>query len=554
MNFIFLIISLVLISGFVGSAFAQQMSVEKEFSQAEIEEMKNKAVLITTDQGTLMIELFPEDAPNTVNNFLKLIESGYYDGIVFHRIIPNFMIQTGDPNTIGPDSDRSLWGQGGPGYTINEEFNTLQHDRGIVSMARSNHPDSAGSQFFIVHNDNNQLDAKYTVFGRLVPGTHSLAALDKIASVQTNRFNQPVDAESVTITGTSIIDGFSTSGFSLPERNNSLVKKIKIQGGMTDRYFNELHDIKFDVPYRWAVFEEEGDNLNLNVEPTMLEHNVQQAIEKSGFTPQLLINSEPRNLSAESAGVPTAFFSLKGGDDPKILSNYIFNVEDERKAHLIVSTQNIEAVGETVQFKIIQIHFNNSDTNYSIIHINLAEWFRYEINSFDFTVKSFEILIDGQMQSIGFGYHPIFSQIITDSRLPHEPESPPPARVGGCLIATASYGSELAPQVQQLRELRDNTVLQTESGSVFMTSFNQFYYSFSPAIADYERENPAFKEAVKIALTPLLTSLTLLQYVDIDSEYEMLGYGIAVILLNIGMYFIAPAVLITKIRSFYKLQ
>jgi len=125
---------------------------------------------------------------------------------------------------------------------------------------------------------------------------------------------------------------------------------------------------------------------------------------------------------------------------------------------------------------------------------------------------------------------------------------------GGCLIATATFGSEIAPQVQFLRELRDNTVLQTESGSAFMTGFNQFYYSFSPYIADYERENPAFKEAVKIALTPLLTSLTLLQYVDIDSESEMLGYGISIIFLNIGMYFIAPAVLITKIRSFYKLQ
>ena len=120
---------------------------------------------------------------------------------------------------------------------------------------------------------------------------------------------------------------------------------------------------------------------------------------------------------------------------------------------------------------------------------------------------------------------------------------------GGCLIATAAFGSEMAPQVQFLRELRDNTVLQTESGSAFMTGFNQFYYSFSPAIADYERENPAFKEAVKITLTPLLTSLTLLQYADIDSESEMLGYGIGIILLNIGMYFVAPAVLLTTIRK-----
>jgi len=125
---------------------------------------------------------------------------------------------------------------------------------------------------------------------------------------------------------------------------------------------------------------------------------------------------------------------------------------------------------------------------------------------------------------------------------------------GGCLIATAAFGSEMAPQVQFLRELRDNTVLQTESGTSFMTGFNQFYYSFSPVIADYERENPVFKEAVKITLTPLLSSLTLLQFTDIDSESEMLGYGIGVILLNIAMYFIAPALLITKIRSFYKLQ
>ena len=120
---------------------------------------------------------------------------------------------------------------------------------------------------------------------------------------------------------------------------------------------------------------------------------------------------------------------------------------------------------------------------------------------------------------------------------------------GGCLIATAAFGSEMAPQIQFLREIRDNTVLQTESGTSFMAGFNQFYYSFSPAIADYERENPVFKEAVKLTLTPLLTSLTLLQYADIDSESEMLGYGIGVILLNIGMYFVAPAVVIFKIKN-----
>ena len=553
MKFSFLIISLVLISGFVGGVFAQQTITEKEYSQEEIMEMKDKAVLISTNSGSLMIQFFPEDAPDTVSNFLELVESGYYDGIVFHRIIPDFMIQAGDPNTIGPDSDRDTWGQGGPGYNINEEFNTIQHDRGIVSMARSNHPDSAGSQFFIMHNDDNRLDGKYTVFGRLVPGLPQ--ALDEIANLPTNNGDQPIDASSATIIKAIVIDGFTAANFAGPDRNDSLVKRIKSDGGTKLAYSNSLHDVNFEIPYRWEVVEREGVNLNLKVIPTNLEHNVQQMIDATGFTPHLLIGSEPRNISIESAGVPTAFFSLKGGDDPKILHNYIIeNPYDGRKAHLVISTQNIQTPTETTEFKIVQMHFSNSDTNYSIIHINLTEWFRYEINSFDFAAKNFEIMIDGKMQNIEFGDHPVFKQLIIDSRLKPVPEPEPPARIGGCLIATAAFGSEMAPQVQFLREIRDNTVLQTESGSAFMAGFNQFYYSFSPTIADYERENPAFKEAVKLTLTPLLTSLTLLQYVDIDSESEMLGYGIGIILLNIGMYFIVPAVLITKIRSFYKLQ
>jgi len=142
--------------------------------------------------------------------------------------------------------------------------------------------------------------------------------------------------------------------------------------------------------------------------------------------------------------------------------------------------------------------------------------------------------------------------IVEDVTLNDIPQNDVSQNGGGCLIATAAFGSEMAPQVQFLREIRDNTVLQTESGTNFMAGFNHFYYSFSPAIADYERENPAFKEAVKITLTPLLTSLTLLQYADIDSESEMLGYGIGVILLNIGMYFVAPAVLIMAVRKSFQ--
>ena len=119
---------------------------------------------------------------------------------------------------------------------------------------------------------------------------------------------------------------------------------------------------------------------------------------------------------------------------------------------------------------------------------------------------------------------------------------------GACLIATAAFGSELAPQVQELREVRDNIVLNSRVGTAFLTGFNQLYYSFSPTIADWERQSPVFKEIVKMAITPLVTSLSILNYVDIDSEEEVLGYGIGIILLNVGMYFVAPAMILHSIR------
>ena len=124
-----------------------------------------------------------------------------------------------------------------------------------------------------------------------------------------------------------------------------------------------------------------------------------------------------------------------------------------------------------------------------------------------------------------------------------------PNNGGGCLIATATYGSEMSQQVQQLRELRDNQLLQTASGTVFMSTFNNVYYSFSPIIADYERENPYFKEAVKLAITPLISSLSILNHVDMDSESEVLGYGISLILLNLGMYLGVPAVVVIGIKK-----
>jgi len=121
---------------------------------------------------------------------------------------------------------------------------------------------------------------------------------------------------------------------------------------------------------------------------------------------------------------------------------------------------------------------------------------------------------------------------------------------GGCLIATAAYGSEMSEQVQFLREMRDNTVLGTQSGSAFMETFNSIYYSFSPTIADLERQSPIFKNTVQVAIVPLLSSLSILSLADINSEEEMVGYGIGVILLNLGMYVAGPAIAIIKVRKY----
>jgi len=136
------------------------------------------AVIIKTGFGNIKFNLVSDIAPETVRNFSQLAKSGFYNGTLFHRIIPGFMIQGGDPNTKNPD--KSTWGQGGPGYNLKAEFNSRSHLRGIVSMARTNDPDSAGSQFFIVTSDSTFLDRQYTVFGEVVDG---MEVADKIVNL-----------------------------------------------------------------------------------------------------------------------------------------------------------------------------------------------------------------------------------------------------------------------------------------------------------------------------------------------------------------------------------
>jgi len=154
-----------------------------------------KAVL-ETNFGRMVFELLPDLAPETVRNFAKLAQSSFYDGTLFHRVIPGFMVQGGDPNT--KKQDKSKWGMGGPGYTIKAEFNSKSHLRGIVSMARATDPDSAGSQFFIVTTDSTFLDRQYTVFGQVTEG---MDVADKIVNLPRDKNDCPLqEAKMVRVT------------------------------------------------------------------------------------------------------------------------------------------------------------------------------------------------------------------------------------------------------------------------------------------------------------------------------------------------------------------
>ncbi len=162
---------------------------------------QNPIVTMETTAGVIKAELYPEIAPNTVNNFIPLIQKGFYDGLTFHRVIENFMIQGGDPDGNGT---------GGPGYSIKGEFsqngfeNNLEHKRGVLSMARSQMPDSAGSQFFIMHKDAPHLDGAYAAFGKVTEG---LEAVDQIASTNIDYRDAPLEPQIMTKVTVETFDG-----------------------------------------------------------------------------------------------------------------------------------------------------------------------------------------------------------------------------------------------------------------------------------------------------------------------------------------------------------
>ena len=160
----------------------------KNYSKEDIKKMTDTTAVIDTKFGKIELKFFPEVAPNHVNNFIDLAKKGFYDGTTFHRVIPGFMIQGGDPNTKDPD--RKKHGMGGPGYAVKAEFNNTPHKRGILSMARSSDPDSAGSQFFICVGDAPFLDRQYTAFGQVTSG---MDVADKIVGQPRDKQDNPLE-------------------------------------------------------------------------------------------------------------------------------------------------------------------------------------------------------------------------------------------------------------------------------------------------------------------------------------------------------------------------
>src|ERR1019366_7256541 len=182
-----LICTLGLVAG-IATAFADETKTNSQTNASMSNSPNtNEVAVITTTEGEMAVEFWPDVAPKTVENFKTLAKKGFYDGTAFHRVIKGFMIQGGDPLTKDPSKEAS-WGTGDPGYKIKAEFNDHSHKRGVLSMARSNDPDSAGSQFFICHGDPAFLDHQYTTFGKLIKGDD---VLEKIGTTPTHPQDRP---------------------------------------------------------------------------------------------------------------------------------------------------------------------------------------------------------------------------------------------------------------------------------------------------------------------------------------------------------------------------
>jgi hypothetical protein len=234
------------------------------------------------------------------------------------------------------------------------------------------------------------------------------------------------------------------------------------------------------------------------------------------------------------------FSSIDSSNNKKILNVDIKKFEDR----LIMDFEQILSIdiSNTYEENFVKMkkhgvtYYFDNGSQYSIISSIMQKDYDYANSKFERSLQTF--VVNGYENS---------PQRVLDTSSESTSSNTSSKEGGGCLIATAAYGSEMAPQVQLLREIRDNQLLNTESGSIFMNTFNDVYYSFSPTIADMERENPMFKEAVKLGLTPMLSSLAIME--NAESESEVLGLGLLVITLNLGMYIGVPVFGIMGIRK-----
>jgi cyclophilin family peptidyl-prolyl cis-trans isomerase len=735
-------VAVAMIGMMIPSVFAQYMGNVGSEGQTgsytleealEIQNAFNKLGVLETNLGSIIIEFFPHDAPNHVVNFVKLTESGFYDGTLFHRIIPGFMIQGGDPNTVA--GEPNTWGTGGPDKKLDAEFNSIKHNRGIVSMARSADPNSAGSQFFIVHKDSNFLDGEYTVFGRIAT-QESFETLDKIVAVQTGTNDRPVNPDQVKIIKSTIVNNSQISNLlelNKPERIESIlepepeptvpepelgiasfVDQTKDPQHYIDRYNNEpAYKEWFDENYSQysSIYEAVG------LEEPIVEYVPEPIVEiastpncgtelVNGICPaiqtgvgtyhtidfmNIFVNNFENNVGCGIVPNPNSNFYLCTGEfwdddgieyslglrqdlnkeedifthisnvqqpekiselDATCYSGWFMNslkrlvcvVDNEFSIKLTVykyydpipmmkqilekindpeyipepimeskpicgdGTESVNGICQVIQTvdksgntklnelkKFIPDYYNYDDSmvNDEIVAL-YASTIRKDVGGYgqfiivqhddndklwdgfksakmqikfienvtNLSATCYEGWADEQNKVMSCIKGDMFIRVMTNfgetelamkqtlDKIDGQLSLPGigNSKGGGCLIATATYGSEMALEVQQLRELRDNALLNTESGTQFMQYFNDVYYSFSPVISDYERENPLFKEAVKLAITPLISSLSILNHVDMDSEREVLGYGISLIILNLGMYLAVPAVVIVGIK------
>ncbi|MBI3253857.1 MAG: peptidylprolyl isomerase [Nitrosopumilales archaeon] len=488
----------------------------QSFSQEE-----EKLVIFHTPSGKLVIELFTEDAPKTVENFLKLAESKFYDRTIFHRI-QNFTIQGGDPLTKpGAYEHVSQWGTGSAGYTIPAEFNDIKHKRGIISMTRTADPDSASSQFFIVHKDASHLDGKYTAFGRLAT-QESYETLDKIASLETAPNGIAFQWGDAEILKTEVVSRSQVSDLlelDKPERMEKLTGEIS-----GSHYSNKKLGFSFLAPEGWTLQQPQ------KTQP-VIPDVAAVGPKVNGIPPAIYISVNEKNDKSFEEYITEVKNSLQKSIESgelMILNENKIMVNGKSAYEINVVQAFANEAGNTVNMKLKSIIISGPEKFYTIGYANSEENFDSTLDLFDKSLNSFTILSNE-----------------TSLQTNNETQN----NGGGCLIATATFGTELAPQIQLLREIRDHTVLETHSGAAFMSVFNSFYYSFSPTVADLERQNPMFKEVVKIVITPMMSTLGILQHVDIDSETEMIGYGIGIILLNVGMYFVAPLLLIHRSRK-----